>query len=91
MRPTILIFIAVLAFMSCDSQKSAQNQSQPISETSEDNEQFQEAPNSLDQELPEYKVNIVQNSESLSIIAERYGVSVKALVSINNITILILS
>ena len=86
MKSTILIFIIALAMISCAMQKNTQNQSQTISETSDDRNQLQGAPNSFDQELPKYKVHIVQNGELLSVIAERYGVSVKDLVSINNIT-----
>ncbi len=82
MRPTTIIFIAALATASCATQKTAQNNSQSITE---DNKEIQDTPGSLDEEVSEYTVHIVQSGESLSIIAGKYGVTVEDLVSINNI------
>ena len=86
MRPTIIIFITVLALIGCATQKTAQNNSKTISEISEDHKEIQVAPSSLDQEVPEYQVHVVQSGESLSIIAGKYGVTVKDLVRLNNIS-----
>ena len=86
MRPTTIIFIAVLALIGCATQKTAQNNSKTISDNPEEQIEIQDAPSSLDKEVPKYQVHVVQSGESLSIIAEHYGVTVEDLVSINNIT-----
>ena len=75
-----------MAFISCGTQKKAQDQSQEINVTSEENAQTTEKADPLDQEESEYKVHIVQEGETLSIIAGRYKVTVEAIVKLNNIT-----
>lgn len=74
-----------MAFISCGTQKKAQDQSQEITVTSEENAQTTEKADPLDQEEREYKVHVVQKGETLSIIAGRYKVTVEAIVKLNKI------
>ena len=75
-----------MAFISCGTQKKAQDQSQEINVTSEENAQTTEEVAPTDQKEGEYKVHVVQKGETLSIIAGRYKVTVEAIVKLNNIT-----
>lgn len=74
-----------MAFISCGTQKKAQDQSQEINVTSEENAKTTEEVAPTDQKEGEYKVHVVQKGETLSIIAGRYKVTVEAIVKLNKI------
>ncbi len=85
MKLTVLLFIIVFVLAGCASQKSVKDASPEKTYTSDDTIKTEGVTTSADTSVQETKIHIVQKDESLSVIAEKYGVSVQDIVNVNNI------
>lgn len=86
---SIKVIVLIFAFMlaGCASQKKAGTP--PVSETTSRGEEpvrSRKVVPAVEQPAPEPIIHVVKEGENLSLIAKKYGVTVKAISEANNIT-----
>ena len=80
-----LLFIIVLMFVGCASQKKVKNSTPSETYTNDTTIVEDELVSPVDSVVNETIIHVVQKGESLWVIAKKYGVSVQDIVKANNI------